>query len=101
MDAEQSFLVINGGNCKFVPPPLPQWIPECAPESYTAFSDGSFTHPITPTFGLMSAAVWWPGRDAVPSELEEDFTVCTCTGKGVETIGYHLGCIGSSARAEI
>ena len=46
------------------------------PEDLSAYSDGAFTNPKTPVYGLATAAVWWPGRDASPTNLEHDYAIC-------------------------
>eukprot|EP00973_Karenia_brevis_P007741 1051382-Karenia_brevis.AAC.1 len=101
LDATLAMLAINGAGDKFTPPPLPQHVQGTAPNTYNAFSDGSFTHPTLPHFGLISAGVWWPERNTEISTLEHTHTNYRQTPDGIDVMGYHLGCIGSSARAEM
>eukprot|EP00973_Karenia_brevis_P031167 4299759-Karenia_brevis.AAC.1 len=40
------------------------------------YSDGSFTHPTHPHYGLSTCATWWPQRhDEVHCEYEKDFAI--------------------------
>eukprot|EP00973_Karenia_brevis_P053589 7446718-Karenia_brevis.AAC.1 len=84
MDAEQAFLVINGAEDVFQHPPLPQPVAECAPTDIDAWSDGSFTMPDTPLYGLMTAAVWWPMRTSEISDLEYMYTHTKRIDSGIE-----------------
>eukprot|EP00973_Karenia_brevis_P015855 2170445-Karenia_brevis.AAC.1 len=49
----------------------------------------------------MTAAVWWPNRHDELSTLEYQYADFKHSTHGTEIIGYHLGCLGSSSRAEI
>eukprot|EP00973_Karenia_brevis_P013877 1882287-Karenia_brevis.AAC.1 len=48
---------------------VPPLTPNC-------FSDGSFTHPTLPIFGLSTAAIWWPSRVDAFSDQELEFALC-------------------------
>eukprot|EP00973_Karenia_brevis_P049929 6932497-Karenia_brevis.AAC.1 len=68
------------------------------------YSDGAFTHPATPVFGLASAGVWHPGRTADNgslSMLEDEFSLCCFKSDGLEISAYLDGIPSSSTRAEL
>eukprot|EP00973_Karenia_brevis_P030712 4233945-Karenia_brevis.AAC.1 len=88
---------INGAEKNFCPPPLPAPVQQQTPDDMNAYSDGSFSQPDHPEYGLVTAAVWWPGRIETASHLEYTHTEYRQTENGFEVMGYHDGSIGSSA----
>ena len=82
-------------------PGLPAPVLGSPPESPSAFSDGSFTNPSLPHFGLASAAVWWPGRKTPLSAHEFIHSDYMMKHDGVATMGYLGGYRSSSTRIEL
>eukprot|EP00973_Karenia_brevis_P012806 1739510-Karenia_brevis.AAC.1 len=77
--ASQAFQIING----FGQTPITSadilgitCIHSVPPLSPNCFSDGSFTHPTLPTFGLSTSAIWWPSRVDPFSDQELEFALC-------------------------
>ena len=101
LDAKSAFRQISGEGEILPIPSLPAPVLGSPPESPSAFSDGSFTNPSLPHFGLASADVWWPGRDtplSAPELVHSDHMV---KQDGVAIMGYVGGYRSSSTRIEL
>eukprot|EP00973_Karenia_brevis_P076042 10562658-Karenia_brevis.AAC.1 len=59
-DARTAFRHLTGDGVLLEDPPMPPFVHGTPPEAPNSFSDGSFTNPRKPVFGLATAAVWWP-----------------------------------------
>ena len=73
LDARTAFRQLTGEGVALEAPPLPNPVHGEAPEEPNCFSDGSFTKPAAPEYGLDSAAVWYTGRTSGPSVLEDQY----------------------------
>ena len=83
------------------PPPLPKAVDSFPPGDPSAYSDGALANPKQPVYGLATAAVWRPGRDAPPIHLEHDYAICEVHRLGKDFMG-HLGFYtSSSSRIEL
>eukprot|EP00973_Karenia_brevis_P044690 6188490-Karenia_brevis.AAC.1 len=66
------------------------------------YSDGSFTHPTHPQFGLSTCATWWPHRRLHDDDqLEQEFSVVKQQSAGVSASVGLQGYQSSSTRAEL
>eukprot|EP00973_Karenia_brevis_P091443 12407466-Karenia_brevis.AAC.1 len=84
-DAYIAFQVINGINQPPAKPDLPRPVFGSPPLEPNVYSDGSLTHATRPTFGLATAAVWWPGRIDHPiSDQEAALSSHQQTNDGLE-----------------
>ena len=101
LDAKSVFRKLSGEGDILPVPDLPDKVHGDVPESPSAFSDGSFTNPSMPHFGLAAAAVWWPARDAQLSTLELLHSDYHMTSTGVAIMGYLGGYRSSSTRIEL
>eukprot|EP00973_Karenia_brevis_P070380 9783547-Karenia_brevis.AAC.1 len=54
-DAKTAFQILNNIQQRLDPPPHPAFVETEAPEQPNIYSDGAFTHPTTPWYGLASA----------------------------------------------
>eukprot|EP00973_Karenia_brevis_P047593 6604896-Karenia_brevis.AAC.1 len=61
-DASTAFQILNNVKQQLELPPLPPHVDVPAPTHPIIYSDGAFTHPVTPVFGLASAGIWHLGR---------------------------------------
>ena len=100
-DARTAFRAITGDGQKPPSPPLPQGVQGTPSPQPDVFSDGSFTHLSIPHYGLASAAVWWPGRNTTPTELESVLADIEKRGDGAAVLGFVGGFKSSSTRIEL
>eukprot|EP00973_Karenia_brevis_P059145 8235207-Karenia_brevis.AAC.1 len=83
--------MLNGCEQKLDPPPPPPYQPGVAPTQPNVFSDGAFTHPTTPMYGLSTGGIWHPSRqlDVIPlSSLELDYSLHKQCHDGLEMFMY-------------
>ena len=101
LDARTAFRKLSGEGEVLPIPKLPAPVQGTPPADPSAFSDGSFTCPSLPHYGLASAAVWWPGRVTPLSELELLHSDYIMKNDGVAILGYLGGYRSSSTRIEL
>ena len=95
------FSTTHWGREILTPPLLPAAVTSTTPDDPTAYSDGAFTNPTQPVYGLATAAVWWPGRVSPPTALEHDYAWCEVRSLGRAFLGYLGGFSSSSSRIEL
>ena len=88
LDAKSAFRKLSGEGDILPVPSLPDQVQGTPPDTPSAFSDGSFTNPSLPHFGLASAAVWWPGRNMPLSAHELIHSDYMMKHDGVAIMGY-------------
>ena len=101
LDARAAFRKLSGEGEVLPIPSLPAQVHGTPPDSPSAFSDGSFTNPTLPHFGLASAAVWWPGRVTPLSTHELTHADYMMKHDGVAILGYLGGYRSQSTRIEL
>eukprot|EP00973_Karenia_brevis_P067518 9392231-Karenia_brevis.AAC.1 len=52
--------ILNNAQQRLELPPPPPFVEDEAPEQPNIYSDGAFTHPTTPVYGLATAGSWHP-----------------------------------------
>eukprot|EP00973_Karenia_brevis_P035744 4931849-Karenia_brevis.AAC.1 len=87
----EAYAISSYHQLNYCPPcathPTPPFVLEDHPSAINVFSDGGFTLPTMPRFGLMSAGVWWTSRQE-GSELllsvgEADYACQSANGTGI------------------
>ena len=103
LDAQTAFRRLTGEGVVLEAALLPMAVQGDAPDDPNCFSDGSFTKPAAPEYGLDSAAVWYPSRPAGPSVLEDQYGLFQISDQepGVALLGYLGGYRSSSSRIEL
>eukprot|EP00973_Karenia_brevis_P027512 3794912-Karenia_brevis.AAC.1 len=78
------------------------YVSDLPPIIPNVYSDGSFTHPKYPVYGLSTCSTWWPHRlSCMPHQLEQEFSYAQQDADGLTSMLRLLGYTSSSSRAEL
>ena len=88
LDAKTAFRILTGDGDVFSSPAVLPPVIGQTPDEPSAFSDGSFTNPTLPQFGLASSEVWWPGGVTALSNLEFQYADSDPRPNGVAIMGF-------------